>query len=180
MGSTAEATLRTVWPSRLTRYLWKFHAGAWPLRWASAANSGFTTRPPPGLKLDLANIGNFTPKVFSQNSAIAAPLGAHGATPAGAARRGVQLEREGAVQRPEANEGGREEEETGLRISLRESERLHGTKQLSFNEAASPARSPAESLDQIIGKPMNSWSPALRKGSARVAWVAKTGNDIGF
>jgi hypothetical protein len=36
--------------------------------------------------------------------------------------------KEGAVQRPEANEGGREEEEKGLRISLREPERLHGTK----------------------------------------------------
>jgi hypothetical protein len=32
------------------------------------------------------------------------------------------------VQRPEANEGGREEEEKGLRISLREPERLHGLK----------------------------------------------------
>ena len=32
----------------------------------------------------------------------------------------------GAVQRPEANEGGREEEEKGLRISRRRSKRLHG------------------------------------------------------
>jgi hypothetical protein len=32
------------------------------------------------------------------------------------------------VQRPEANEGGREEEEKGLRISRRRSERLHGHK----------------------------------------------------
>ena len=31
-----------------------------------------------------------------------------------------------AVQRPETNEGGREEEEMGLRISCRKSERLHG------------------------------------------------------
>jgi hypothetical protein len=37
-------------------------------------------------------------------------------------------EKERAVQRPEANQGGREEEK-GLRISLREPERLHGTKE---------------------------------------------------
>ena len=33
-----------------------------------------------------------------------------------------------AVQRPETNKGGREEEETGLRVSARKSGRLHGAK----------------------------------------------------
>jgi hypothetical protein len=95
-------------------------------------------------------------------------------------RQGVQLKIEGAVQRPEANEGGREEEEKGLRISLRESERLHGTKRLSFNEATSPARSPVESLDQLIGKPTILWSAAGQKGSARRVWTAERAGDMGF
>jgi hypothetical protein len=37
-------------------------------------------------------------------------------------------EEKSAVQRPEANEGGREEEERCFRISVRKSESLHGAK----------------------------------------------------
>ena len=51
-------------------------------------------------------------------------MGAHAAIRRASAGRGEKS----AVQRPETNEGGREEEEMGLRIPIRKSERLHGIK----------------------------------------------------
>jgi len=60
---------------------------------------------------------------------------------------------ERAVQRPEANEGGREEEEKSLRIACRRTDRLHGAKLVAG----------------VFGLPMPGWSAARRDGSL-AAW----------
>jgi hypothetical protein len=88
-------------------------------------------------------------------------------------------DREGAVQRPETNEGGREEEEMGLRISLRTSERLHGAKRWVFNGAAQTAACTANTLDLDFGKSTSFWSPERKKGSAKRAWSTSVGIDMG-
>ena len=79
-------------------------------------------------------------------------------------------EKEGAVQRPEANQGGREEEEKGLRISLREPERLHGTKTEGWRKH----------LAHVIGPMTPIWSPAGKKGSGMQAWARVESSDMSF
>jgi len=89
-------------------------------------------------------------------------------------------DKEGAVQRPETNEGGREEEEMGLRVSLRTSERLHGAKRWVFNGAAQPAACTANTLDLDFGRSVDFWSPERKKGSAKQAAAASSGMSIGL
>ena len=75
-----------------------------------------------------------------------AAAGAHDGTGPAAAGR----EKKSAVQRPETNEGGREEEEMGLRISFRKSERLHGFKIWACpgREIQRPQQPPGLDFDQ--------------------------------
>jgi hypothetical protein len=69
------------------------------------------------------------------------------------------------VQRLETNEGGREEEEKGLRVSIREPERLHGEKRMSDDAEVCWAADLANDLESTIGKPMPVLSAPPRKGS---------------
>ena len=62
-GSVWLEKLRTTWPWRSIRYLWKFQPGASPVRVASWRYSGWACGPSTAV---LLNMGNFTPKVFSQ------------------------------------------------------------------------------------------------------------------
>jgi hypothetical protein len=84
------------------------------------------------------------------------------------------------MQRPETNEGGREEEEMGLRISLRTSERLHGAKRWVFNGAAQPAACTANILDLDFGRSTGFWSPERKKGSAKQVAAASSGMGMGW
>src|SRR4051812_20070935 len=65
-GSMVLAKLCTALPSREITYLWKFHFGAAPVRLRSSTYSGSTGAPADSATRVFVNIGNFTPKVFSQ------------------------------------------------------------------------------------------------------------------
>jgi len=69
------------------------------------------------------------------------------------------------VQRPEANEGGREEEEKCLRISVRKPERLHGSKTVGARwRVLNPTA--RQGIDAgFIGQALMALSGALKKGS---------------
>ena len=92
------------------------------------------------------------------NHRNAAPHAVHCSAPVGLPRAAL-WEGEEAVQRPETNQGGREEEEKGLRISLRGSEGLHGAKQWNLSELTWPTPSTAKTLSPVIGMTMAGWRP---------------------